>query len=89
MLEVRKKNGDNYPAETLYEVLICIQLYLTMPGRVIKLLDEGNFLKLRNTLDNRMKELSSLGIVKPRSKARVITLEENMLWQCGMCQSIY
>ena len=59
-----------------------------MHGKVVKLLDEGNFLKFHKTPDNRMKELSALGIVKPHSTARVITLEEeNLLWQCGMLGS--
>ena len=88
VLEVRKKNGKNYPAETLYKIIICLQLYMHVYGRSVKLLDDGNFLSLRNTLDNRIKELSKLGCVKPGNKARIITMEEEeMLWQMGILGS--
>lgn len=31
--EVKKQSGDDYPAETLYEIVISIQLYLSTNGR--------------------------------------------------------
>ena len=38
ILEVKKKNGDDYPAKTLYELIICLQLFMFMQGRKVKLL---------------------------------------------------
>ena len=63
-LEIRKKSGDNYP-ETLYEIVIYIQLYMSMYGKMCRLLDPIDFVQIRNTLDNRMKELCKIGCVKP------------------------
>ena len=59
-----------------------------MKGRNIKLLDETFFDQLHNTLDNRMKELSKMGCIKPHNQTHVITLEEEeMLWQAGILGS--
>ena len=85
ILEICKKSGDNYPAKTLYEIVICLQLYMLMYGKVVKILDKKDFGVIHNTLDNRMKELSKMGCVKPCHQARVIVLdEEEMLWKAGI-----
>ena len=85
VLEIRKKSGEIYPAETLHEIIICLQLYLMTKGRQVKILDDVKFAQIRNTVDNRMKELSRLGHVKPCKKARLITREEEeMLWNSGI-----
>ena len=84
IMELHKKNGDNYPSEMVYEIIICLQLFLNMHGQHFKLLDEEDCMIIRNTLDNHMKELAELGCVKPRNKA-CITVEEEMLpWQHGI-----
>ena len=81
IIEVRKKNGLDYPAETLYEIIVCLQLWLHMRGRSLKLLDDEDFVAIRNCLDNRMKELSRDGHVQPRNQADVITVDqENDMW---------
>lgn len=85
ILKVRKKTGENYPSQTLYEIVISLQLYLCMYGRDFKFLDDKDFVAVRNTLDNRMKELSRAGIVAPRIQAQAITIEqENKLWSEGV-----
>ena len=63
ILEIRKKSGANYPAETLYEIVVCLQLHMAMKGTHVKLLDEVYCNQIHNTSDNRMKELSRLGCV--------------------------
>ena len=75
LLEVRKKSGEKYPAESLYEIVICLQLNMTMNGKIHTLLDPGHFMQLCNTLDNRMKELCKLGCVNSCLQTRVITYE--------------
>ena len=85
IMEVHKKSGENYLAETLYDIIIYLKLFLAMKGRNVKILDEHHFYVIRNTLDNRMKELTRLGCIKPHKKARIITIEEeNLLWQMGI-----
>ena len=76
ILEVRKVNGDEYPSETLYEIIIFIQLYLECNGRVFKFLNDDAFTPLKNTLDARMKELSAKGRTTPRRRAEIITEQE-------------
>ena len=81
ILEVKKQNGNDYPAETLYELVICLQLFMFIQGHKVKFLDDDNFIEVQNCLDNRMKELSRDGIVHQKNQAVPITLEqENELW---------
>ena len=80
-MEAKKQNGENYPSETLYELIISIQLYLEMSGNEVKLLNDEIFQTLKNTLDNRMKQLSASGIKTPRKQADIISEEEEeALW---------
>ena len=81
IMEVRKVTGDVYPAETLYELVISLQMYLNSCGNNVRFLDDGEYIEVRHCLDNRMKELSRAGNVAKRNKADVITLaDENMMW---------
>lgn len=85
ILEVRKQNGTNYPSQTLYEIVISLQLYMAMYGHEWKLLDDLEFIKVKNTLDNRMKELANLGFVAPRIQAEEIGIDkEDYLWKQGV-----
>ena len=81
IVEVCKKNGSEYPAETLYEFIVSLQLWLHMRGKCVKFLDDPDFAQIRNCLDNRMKELSRHGIVQLHNQADVITVEdETVTW---------
>ena len=81
ILEVRKKNGDVYPAETLYEIVVCLQMFLNSHGINIQFLDDIEYIYVRNCLDNRIKELSCEGNVAKSKKADIITLvDENLMW---------
>ena len=81
VLEVRKQNGEEYPAETLYELIISLQLYLSCHGKEYRFLDDPDFRTLKNTLDCRMKELSAAGKRVKRKQAEVIDFdEEDKLW---------
>ncbi len=63
LTEIHKQNGDEYPWETLYEIVLSIQHYMSINGRQLKLLEHSGLVKMQNTLDSRMKELSKSGIV--------------------------
>ena len=85
VLEVRKTNGEDYPAETMYEIIISLQMYLESNGRVLKLLNDEEFTPLKNTLDAKMKELSAAGKRCQHKKAGIITeTEEELLWSKGV-----
>ncbi len=64
---------------------LSIQHFMCMNGHDIKLLDHPGLVKMRNTLDNRMKELSKMGVVRDRQQAKPITVEqENYMWSTGL-----
>ena len=63
---VKLKDGTDYPGKTLYEMVTSIQKYLIENKLPWKLLDDVEFVEIRNVLDNTMKECteSNLGTVK-------------------------
>ena len=88
IVEVRKKNGNVYPAETLYELVICLQMYVNSCGRNVHFLDDNEFIEVRHSLDNRMKELSKDGNVQPHRKADIISVnDENLMWDLNVLGS--
>ena len=54
--EVRKVNGEQFPAKSLYEIVMCAQFHLESVGFQWKLLNDMRFVDLKFTLDNVMKE---------------------------------
>ncbi len=83
ILEVRKVTGEPYPRETLYSLVIMMQMFLDTKGRHVRFLDPQSvtFVKVRNTLDNRMKALLREGYITPKTKAQVITYSQEK--SCG------
>ncbi len=85
VVEVRNQRGGFYPRETLYSLMIMIQMYLSTKGWTVRFLQENQFVKLKNMLDNQMKDLSKQGYITPKNKAEVITLsQENAMWNQGI-----
>ena len=85
ILEAKKANGEPYPAETLYEIVISLQLHLSVHRREMKLINDPEFVTLKNTLDSRMKDLASEGICVRRKQAAIITEdEEEKMWRSGV-----
>ena len=63
LAEVTKmKDGSEYPGKTLYHLVVSIQKYLNHKGRNWKLIEGSQFGKLRNVLDNLMKERAQSNI---------------------------
>lgn len=85
ILEVRDKKGDYYTRDTLYELIIAIQMYCHMYGKFVKFLEDDSFIEVRNALDNQMKFLASKGYSCPREKADAIEVEdEDKMWLDGV-----
>ena len=81
--EVRKLDGNEYPPNTVREIVIMIQMYLHENSLNWKLLDEDKFLGLRNVVDNTMKERHALGMGVKKS-SEIITLDnERQMFRCG------
>ena len=81
--EIQKINGEDFPAKTLYEMVICIQMYLETVGIFWKLLDDTDpaFTYLKYTCDNIMKECTSGGLGSVVHQAEVLSYEdEDFLW---------
>ena len=77
--EVKKINGDDYPPNTVREIVIMIQMYLHENGIYWKLLDHPQFVTLRNVIDNTMKERHAMGLgVKISSEVISLNHEDSL-----------
>ena len=54
--EIKKLDGNEYPPNTILEMIIMIQMHLNEDGIFWKLLDGEKFIQLKNVIDNTMKE---------------------------------
>ena len=81
VMEARNTDGFDYNRDTLYDLIVMVQSFLKQNRRPLKFFEDEMFFDLKNTLDNRMKDLSKQGKVAPRIKAEPISVsEEEMLW---------
>ena len=86
--EVKKMDGTEYPADTLYSLVISVQLYMDSIGKPYKFLNDESFIQIKNTLDNVMKCHARDPDARPRKQAAIITLgEEDFLWSKGVLGS--
>ncbi len=85
LIEIRKQNGEEYPHEMLYKIVLSLQYYIAMNGHDVKLLNHPGLVQMTNTLDNHMKELSKQGVIWERSQAKPISIdEEDKMWKSGL-----
>ena len=85
LTEIKKINGDEYPAKTMYEILICVQFHLETLGFPFNFLQDDRFMEVKFTLDNIMKDRTERGIGTKRKQAEVFTkLHEDILWELGI-----
>lgn len=88
--EVRNKEGTNNLPNTIYEIVISIQHFLRQNGNFVSFLDDNDFLKMRQVLDARMKEVSKTGLGSLHRRADIISPEqESILWDKGFWALIY
>ena len=82
--EVRRKDGNEYPGKTLYDLILCLQFYLEKRGLFWKLIDDQEMVRLKFTLDNLMKKHCAERLGSTMS-AQPITFEhEELLWEMGI-----
>ena len=85
VLEVRKKNGDLYPPNTLHHIVAGLQRHLRWSGRPIDLFKDQQFYDFQSALDAELKRIAGKGIGAKKRQAEVITEEEEQrLWEKGL-----
>ena len=84
VVEIRKENGDQYPASSLYDLLGGLSLHLEREHGFSHKLMSGAFREIRNTLDNIMKERSAEGIPGRQERDYISKEHEEILWEKGI-----
>ena len=80
--EIHKLDGSDFPAKTLYQIVVCLQFHLENIRLMWRLLDDKDFTEVQFTLDNVMKQCVSSGIGIRVKKADIISVvDEDFLWQ--------
>ncbi len=82
--EIKKKDRSEFPGSSLYQILICIQFFVEKNGLKLKLLDHPDFVPLRFTLDNLMKERSRAGLGRKKSADVISVEDEEKMWADGV-----
>jgi len=82
VLEVRRKDGEPYGPDTLYQIRCALLRLLKDADRGdVNVLTNHKFTKFRGTLDARMKELKNTGKYQPRKAETISEIHENLLWE--------
>ena len=82
LAEIKKRNGDDYPAATLRHIVLCLQKFLEIQGRHVQFLSDLKFRSIRDMLDALMKQRTQAGVGVHCRQAQVITEDmENTLWE--------
>ena len=85
VLEVRNKDGEHYPPNTLYSLVMGLQRQLRGVVRCVNLLMDARFFQARQVLDSEMRRLRGQGLGTKVKKAEPLTNDnEDVLWQKGV-----
>ena len=86
VLEVRRKDGTEYPPNTLYHVVCGVMRFLQQNGQPqVDFFKEQVYADFRTTLDAEMKCLQQDGIGSRKRQAEPLTEEEeDLLWEKGI-----
>ncbi len=82
--EIKKKDGKEFPGSSLYQIIICVQFHVEKNWLKWKLLDDQEFVALRFTLDNLMKERSCIGLGRKQSSDIISLDDEETMWRDGI-----
>ncbi len=86
VVEMRRQDGVNYRAKTVFEFVLAIQsAFDHQCGVVHSFLSEKEFASIRNSLDDTMRHLQSIGLGYAPKKPDVVTdVMEEVLWSQGI-----
>lgn len=80
VLEVRKKDGEEYPPNTVHHICCGLMRYLRWNGQpTIDFLSDSAFTSFKASLDAEMKRLQAKGAGSKIKQAEVLTEEEEEL----------
>ena len=82
--EIKKIDGIEYLPNTLREIIVMVQMYLNEHSIYWKLLDEQDFVALRNVVDNTMKARHSEGLGARHSSEVISVANEDLLFNSGV-----
>ena len=85
-IEVRKKDGSPYPPRTIHHYLSGIQRHIRTEEKLeINLMNDKEFIELRNVLDTLFRKLHSEGVGTSSKKTPVLgDDDEEQLWTSGV-----
>ncbi len=86
VLEVRKRDGTEYPAKTLHHLCSGIMRFLRWNGLpALDLFNDPEFAEFRATLDAEMKRLQAEGVGMKTKQAEPLTeADKEILWEKGL-----
>ena len=81
--EVKKRNREEYPASSLSNIIVMLNVYMKKQEVDVNLLSDA-FKHIKTCLDTLMKLRNAAGVGVPRPKDTISEMEENILWEKGM-----
>lgn len=89
ILEIRKKNGDEFPPNSLHHIVSGLQRHLRFNGKpAIDFFNDSIFADFRMNLDAEMKRLQRKGLGSHKRQAESLSIEEEeLLWAKGLLGS--
>jgi hypothetical protein len=81
--EIKKQDGNDYPGQSLYELVIMLQFQLEKKKMYWKLFDDPEFVDLRHTVDYVMRQRSQRGLGKKEQSLPATITIQNRLWEAG------
>jgi len=92
LCEIQKKDGDIYRPQSLRQIVISLQKFLCMEGRVERFLSDSKYAAIQDTLDRLIRQRTALikqraeaGLSLEKKQAEVITKDmEDIMWTTGV-----
>ncbi len=82
--EIKRRNGQDFPATTLYQITVCLQFFVAGTRLEWKLIDDPVFIHFCNILDNMMKACSKAGVSRHVRVTLISLDQEELLWSSGV-----
>ena len=85
LCEAQTKNGNYYLPDTLRQIVISLQKFLEVGGRVEKFLSDAKYKTIQDTMDDLVIQRTEAGMACNKKQAKVITKDmEDIMWTTGV-----